>query len=99
MTIKTAGANRCMGSYMAGLIIGRIFASEIWGAYFRDDLFLEVARGGGGGGGNYRNFMVYKDRVKRLSDSYVDERSFRAHVSESLAPFRLGDRARAPVPV
>ena len=35
----------CMGSYTAGLIIGRIFASEIWDAYFRDGLFLE---GGGG---------------------------------------------------
>ena len=32
-----------MGLYSGGLIIRRIFASEIWGAYF----FL----GGGGGGG------------------------------------------------
>ena len=27
--------------YSGGLIIGRIFASEIWGAYFREGLFLE----------------------------------------------------------
>ena len=35
-----------MGLYSGGLIIGRIFASEIWGAYFREGLFW----GGGGGG-------------------------------------------------
>ena len=29
-----------MGLYLGGLIIGRIFASEIWGAYFREGLFL-----------------------------------------------------------
>ena len=34
-----------MGLYLGGLIIGRIFASEIWGAYFREGLFW---RGGGG---------------------------------------------------
>ena len=31
-----------MGLYMGGLIFGRIFASEIWGAYFREGLFLGV---------------------------------------------------------
>ena len=35
-----------MGLYPGGLIIGRIFASEIWGAYFREGLYF----GGGGGG-------------------------------------------------
>ena len=29
-----------MGLYSGGLIIGRIFASEICGAYFREGLFL-----------------------------------------------------------
>ena len=29
-----------MGLYSGGLIIGMIFASEIWGAYFREGLFL-----------------------------------------------------------
>ena len=29
-----------MGLYLGGLIIGRIFASEIWGAYFREALFF-----------------------------------------------------------
>ena len=29
-----------MGLYSKGLIIGRIFASEIWGAYLREGLFL-----------------------------------------------------------
>ena len=35
-----------MGLYSGGLIIARIFASEIWGAYFRGGLFC----GGGVGG-------------------------------------------------
>ena len=30
-----------MGLYSGGLIIGRIFASEIWGAYFREGLLSE----------------------------------------------------------
>ena len=34
-----------MGLHLGGLIIGRIFASEIWGAYFGRAFFL----GGGGG--------------------------------------------------
>ena len=29
-----------MGLYSVGLIVGRIFASEIWGAYCRESLFL-----------------------------------------------------------
>ena len=29
-----------MGLYSGGLIIGRIFESEIWGAYFRKGLFF-----------------------------------------------------------
>ena len=29
-----------MGLYSGGLIIGRIFVSKIWGAYFREGLFL-----------------------------------------------------------
>ena len=29
-----------MGLYSGGLIIERIFASEIWGAYFQEGLFL-----------------------------------------------------------
>ena len=36
-----------MGLYSGELIIGRIFASEIWGVYFREGLFF---LGGGGGG-------------------------------------------------
>ena len=42
-----------MGLYSGGLIIGRIFASEIWGASFREDLFWA---GGGGGGGLLSEF-------------------------------------------
>ena len=34
-----------MGLCLGGLIIGRIFESEIWGAYFREGLFFF---GGGG---------------------------------------------------
>ena len=40
-----------MGFYPAGLIIERIFASEIWGAYLREGLFL--------GGDYYLKFMAY----------------------------------------
>ena len=32
-----------MGLYSGRLIIGRIFASEIWEAYFREGLFFERA--------------------------------------------------------
>ena len=33
-----------MGLYSGGLIIGRIFASEIWRAYFREGLLSEFLR-------------------------------------------------------
>ena len=39
-----------MGLYSGGLIIGKIFAYEIWGAYFQEGLFY--------GGAYYQNFMV-----------------------------------------
>ena len=42
-----------MGLYLGGLIIRSIFASQIWGAYFREGLFF-----GGGGGAYYRTFTV-----------------------------------------
>ena len=41
-----------MGLCSGGLIIGRICASEIWGAYFREGSF-------GGEGAYYWNFMVF----------------------------------------
>ena len=47
-----------MGLYLGGLIIGMIFASEIWGAYFREGLFLW--------GGYYRNFKVEGDVLLRV---------------------------------
>ena len=37
-----------MGLYSGGLIIRRIFASEIWGAYFREGLLFFFFLGGGG---------------------------------------------------
>ena len=48
-----------MGLHSGGLISGRIIASEIWGAYFREGLFYFIfilfffflLEGGGGGGG------------------------------------------------
>ena len=43
-----------MGLYLGGLIIGRIFVSEIWGAYFRKSLFFF-----GGGGGLLSEFYEY----------------------------------------
>ena len=40
LTIKTASTDSPWAVYTGGPIIGRIFASEIWGAYFREGLFL-----------------------------------------------------------
>ena len=46
-----------MGLYLGGLIIGRIFASEIWGAsVFSGGLIFWR---GEGGGAYYRIFTVY----------------------------------------
>ena len=57
-----------MGLYSGGIIIGRIFASEIWGAYFREGSFFIYLFvyfylfiyffffGGGGGGGLLSEF-------------------------------------------
>ena len=45
-----------MALYSGGLIIGRIFVSEIWRAYFRESLIFFW---GGGVGAYYRNFTVY----------------------------------------
>ena len=42
-----------MGLYLGGLIIGRIVASEIWGAYFREGLLLLIFFFLGGGGGGF----------------------------------------------
>ena len=50
-----------MGLYSGGLIIGSIFASEIWGAYFREGLLLFFLVEGGGGGAYYRNLTVPRD--------------------------------------
>ena len=47
--------------FRTGLIIGRIFASEIWGADFREGLFIYLFLGGGGA--YYRNSKVYSNYV------------------------------------
>ena len=46
-----------MGLYSGELIIGRIFTSEILGAYFREGFFGGV--GGGGGEGLSEFFLPY----------------------------------------
>ena len=46
---KTASTNSPWAYIRGRVIIGGIFASQIWGAYFKV----------GGGGGYYRNFMVF----------------------------------------
>ena len=63
-----------MGLYTGGLIIGRIFASEIWGPYFREGLYIYLyiylffSAGGGEGGAYYRNFTVYSfNRATRIN--------------------------------
>ena len=59
-----------MGLYSGGLtcIIGRIFASEILGAYFREGLFIYLffVAGVGGGGAYYQNFTVLWFLLPRL---------------------------------
>ena len=54
LTVKTAGTNSPWAYIREGLLSQRIFASEIWGTYFREGLFW----GGGGGGAYYQNFTV-----------------------------------------
>ena len=51
-----------MGLYSGGLIIGRIFASEIWGAYFREGLFFFFF----GGGGAYYQKEFYDMQISFL---------------------------------
>ena len=48
-----------MGLYSGGLIIRRIFASEIWGAYFREGLIL-------GGGNLLSEFYGIRHDNRRL---------------------------------
>ena len=55
-----------MGLYLGGLIIGRIFASEIWGAYFHEGL-LFFFWGGGWWGAHYCNFMVFSKFKKVIN--------------------------------
>ena len=45
-----------MGLYSRGLIIGGIFASEIWRALI---IIIIIILGGGGRGAYYRNFTVF----------------------------------------
>ena len=50
-----------MGLYSGGRIIGRILASEIWGAFFREGLLFFFWAGA-----YYRNFTVDTIRIVRL---------------------------------
>ena len=53
-----------MGFYLGGLVIGRIFAPEIWGAYFWEGLlFFFFGRGGGGGGGLLSEFYSIEEHM------------------------------------
>ena len=51
-----------MGLYSRGLIIRRIFASEIWGTYFREGLFFFF----GGGGLLLEFYGMSSEREKRI---------------------------------
>ena len=61
-----------MGLYSGGLIIERIFASEIWGAYFREGLFFFL--GGGGGGGLLSEFYGIPLKEKRKASQLKNRR-------------------------
>ena len=66
-----------MGLYSEGLIIGRIFAFEIWGAYFWEGLFFL------GGGGLIIGILQYVVRIMfKLSVSFlaVAERKIATHL-------------------
>ena len=62
-----------MGLYLGGLIVGRIFAFEIWGGgLFSVGLILW--EGGGGWGANYRNFTVFDNSLcppQKLSSTII----------------------------
>ena len=58
-----------MGLYSGALIIGRIFASEIWGAYFREGLFFFFW--GGGGGGLLSEFYGYNVITTKYNGNYM----------------------------
>ena len=60
-----------MGLYSGGLIIGRIFAFEIWGAYF-------FGGGGGlGGGACYRNITIsLKAQMRASTWSFSGDETF-----------------------
>ena len=50
-----------MGLYSGGLVIGRIFGSDIWGVYFREGLFL---------GGLIIGILRYVINLVRTFDGY-----------------------------
>ena len=67
-----------MGLFSAGLLIGRILASEMWGAYFQEGLIfylLLIFFFLGGGGGYYRNhgisYFVKAFVILRMDQGYV----------------------------
>ena len=66
-----------MGLYLGGLIIGRIFTSEIWGAYFQEGLFLFFYSffSLGGGGIYYRNFTQLPN-INSLMTFYANPFNF-----------------------
>ena len=52
-----------MGLYLEGLIIGRSFASEIWGGVLLLLLLLLLWGWGGGGGGLLSEFYGYSNDI------------------------------------
>ena len=67
-----------MGLYSGGLIIGKISASEIWGAYFREGLFIYLFVYFyfyfflGGGGGVIIGILRY---LTRATSSYLRKKA------------------------
>ena len=54
-------------------MIGRIFASEIWGAYYWEGLVFLVGGGGRGGGAYYQNFTAFeKVHAEKFSNMYFN---------------------------
>ena len=68
LTIKTASTNSLWAYIREGLSSeGFPGASEIWGAYFREGLFLFFFWGGEGGIAYYRNFTVCLKTIRNTT--------------------------------
>ena len=97
--LNTASGNSPWVYGSGGLIIGRIFASEIWEAYFREGLFIYLFIyfffwGGGRGGlviGILRYFVLDAPSGRTQSEKYLGNHSRNLVNVESLYAHPFND--------